>query len=280
MIVLALRIGLALILLSGGMLALDNIFGTDVMGAIWRLIVWFWVRIVELVARFAGKFSGALATWLRTLGQKALIRKLSQPLWRLIIMLAALFIIGKARRDRAEAWVEHKRVGLAQVVRQAVDFRPSLSRNVRAAIALTVIIAFVGLFVWISENIGKWWGLGASVVLWTIVEKVHLVGLDALASFIVEKWAPVKALIGRHPWLRWLWLGPVFDWLAKSVDSFSERHADRNQGKSSFEVWREKRRRRVRTKPLRRATRPGPADAGPSKPPRDEPPLQGDAAAR
>ncbi len=245
MLALVARLAFAIALLVAGTLLLDAALGTDLLGAIARWIAWFWLRFVDLFVRVSAKVSLPLSKSLSVLGKRALIRSLTKPLWRLLILLAALFIIGKSRRDRAERWVEEKRLATNSTIRQCLAFKPDWPRGVRAAIAACVIALFVALFLWISVHVGKWWGLGASIVLWMIVEKVQLVGLDALLSWMVEKWAPVKAFIDKRPIVRWLWLGPAFDWLARSLETFSEQHGDKHEGRSSIEVWRERRRRRL-----------------------------------
>ncbi len=250
----AVRIALAVALLFGSAAIVGQALGADVIGVVSRLLVWFWLQIVELFARVAGVFSKSLAGWIRLVAQRAAMRRLMQPIWRSLIIVSSLFLIGRNRHDRAERWIGKRQAQFAAYAKAIVNFKPNWPRGLRAALAVMVIGLFVTLFIWISQNIGKWWGLGASVVLWMMVERVQVIGLDALLSLITEKWAPVRSFIGRHPVVRWLWLGPVFDWLAQSLESYKEQHGEIYQGKSIFEVWR--RRSHARLKPRKHVRAP------------------------
>ncbi len=230
-----------LALFVGGIHVIDRIFDTDILGAAGRMIIWLWRAIVEFFARLVGIFSQSLATSIRGLTERTMIRKISRPFWRLVTILIALFLLGQVRQDKIEKWFGEKQSRILETLKRVVLFKPDWPRWVRALIALVIISLFFWGFVWINEHIGKIEGFVASILLWMMVEKLKIIGLDALSSIIVEKWAPVKAFIDRHPWIRWMWLGPLFSWVTRSAESLKEWHGRKHRGKSTIEVIRENR---------------------------------------
>lgn len=244
MLMLILRIALGAALFIGGIILIDRFFDTRIMAATAGLLLWFWQGFVELLARAAGTFSASLAATTRTLAQRILMRRFTRFLLRLLALGIALSLLGRVHTEKIEAWLNATRLRGADLCKRVLHWKPEWPRSIRATIALLVIGTLVWLFLWISENIGDWWGLGASIVFWEVVKHVRIIGLDALISWTTEKWAPVKRFIDCHPWLRWLWLGPLFAWLAQSLEHIKGWHGQRNRGKSSWRTWREKRRAR------------------------------------
>ena len=242
MIAILIRIVLGATLFLSGEALIDWFFDTDVLGAAGRLLLWFWRAIVEFFARFAGVFSRSLAVSIRTLAQRTVLRRISRPLWRMATVIIMITLLNQIRQEQIERWFTTKQLQAINAFKQVLNFKPDWPRSIRASIAAVVVSGFIWLFFWIDYNVGRWWGLGASVILWEAATKVQVIGLDALTSWITEKWVPVKKFIGRHIWVRWFWLGPVFSWIAQSTESFQETQRRRTNGKSYLQVWREKRR--------------------------------------
>jgi hypothetical protein len=257
MTAIVIRIILGAALFLGGVTVVDRIFDADILGAIGRVLLWFWRGIVEFLARLVGVFSKSFAVSVKSLAQKTILRRVSRLLWRFAIVGVGVLVLGQVAHDKIEAWLTAKQSRALSTLNRMVRFKPEWPRGVRALIALFVIGAFAWAFLWINANIGMWWGLGASVALWMLVEKVQIIGFDALASFLTEKWAPARAFLERHTWIRWLWFGPVFSWLAQSAESLKEAHARRYDGKSSLVVWFQKLRSAKKQGPPCKMSSPG-----------------------
>src|SRR3989344_9629475 len=188
MVVIAIRLILGVTLFFGGAALVDWIFDTDALGAIGRALLWFWRGSIEFLARFAGLFSQSFAASVRALAQRTILRRIAKPVWRFVTVIILIALLNQVRQEQIEGWLSAKQLQALTACKRVLAFKPEWPRGVRASIALVVISVFVWAFFWISDHVGVWWGLGASVILWEMASNAQVIGLDSLTSFVIEKW--------------------------------------------------------------------------------------------
>lgn len=226
-----LRIIIALTIFSLGIYTVDLVFQTDILGAIGRMVVWFWRMILEFLARLLTPISKSLMVFFKAVGRKTVVRKILKPVWRALFIIPIIYFFGNMRLTSAEGWLGTKQRVYLALCRQFLRHTLDLPRGLQACIALVVLGSFVWLFIWTNEHLGNIYGLAASVVLWWAFVNIKAIGFDALVSIIVEKWVPARRLIRKHRWIRWLWVGPFWEWLTAKEVAFREWHDEKNDGK-------------------------------------------------
>jgi hypothetical protein len=219
-------VAIAVVVFTG--ILIDAMADTGIAAALWQWLVWAGRALVNAI----GASSKAAAAWLQRILKRSFIRRLTRPMVHaLSIALLALIVRrhGKwavyRRIVQSRAWLRLQQSHLGCVLGDVWNYQPRLPRAVRALIALCLIALFAGMFLYINEHFGVIESFLFSIAASLLVERLPLIGFEALISISAERWRPARdwreRFVVEYPrtsrWLTWLWFKPALEWLHKKL---------------------------------------------------------------
>ena len=219
-------VAIAVIVFTG--IVIDTMADSGIAVALWQWLVWAGRAIVNAI----GAFSKAAAAWLQRFLKRSVIRRFTRPMMRaLSIALLAFFVRRRGKWPlyrklvRSRAWLRFQHRHLARVLGDVWNYQPRLPRAVRALIALCLMAIFVWMFFYINERFGVIESFLFSISASLLIERLPLIGFEALISITAERWQPIcqwrEQFVAKYPrtswWLTWLWFKPALEWLHKKL---------------------------------------------------------------
>jgi hypothetical protein len=219
-------VAIAVIVFTG--IVIDTMADSGIAVALWQWLVWAGRAIVNAI----GAFSKAAAAWLQRILKRSVMRRFTRPMVHaLSIALLAVIVRRHGKwavyREivRSRAWLRLQHRHLARVLGDVWNYQPRLPRAVRALVALCLIALFVWMFFYINAHFGVIESFLFSMAASLLVERLPLIGFEALISITAERWQPAREwrdrLVAKYPrtsrWLTWLWFKPALEWLHKKL---------------------------------------------------------------
>jgi hypothetical protein len=222
------RISVAIAVVVFTAILIDTMAETGIVAALWQWLVWAGRALVNAM----GASSKAAAAWLQRILKRSFMRRLTRPMVHALSIALLAFIVRRHGKwavyrkiARSRAWLRLQQSHLGGVLGDVWKYQPRLPRAVRALIALCLIALFAGMFFYINEHFGVVESFLFSIAASVLVERLPLIGFEALISITAERWQPVREWRERfaveYPrtsrWLTWLWFKPALEWLHKKL---------------------------------------------------------------
>lgn len=223
------RVTIVLLLLAGGIYALEQILAENqIWAAIRQVFVSAWHAMRGAFIKAASLVSKSGAAWLKRTAGKTVARQVVRST---VAVLMAWFLRLLVRRYGKQpvllrlAWARLRRRKFARTLKRALAYRLPLPKILNATIGLCCILGVLWLIVFLNRHYSIAEMLVASTLLFWALEKIPVFGCEALFSFLKERWAPLRDswryLCTYQPraarLISWLWLQPAIDWLLSGV---------------------------------------------------------------
>lgn len=180
---------------------------------------------------FTGVFRAAaepILNWLGRFARRSVTRQFTNALWRVTIGLAIAltiryyfggskvplyrrFVRIRIHRNRATRWA-------TAPFRKAMGAQIPIPRWTRACVGIVVVGLLLWFFVIVGHIFGETWSgwfgsIAFAVVVFYVVEKLPVLGFDALLAIIGEKWRWMK----EHPRVAYIVRGKPLERLVHSI---------------------------------------------------------------